>query len=386
MSRLPDKLHVELIEAPPNAKSSPGAGTVFDRFTSAQVVNDVSAPSEASFEVGDDGSWPDLSKFVAHGARYRVFVNGLQRLTGRVEMNDVPIDAQAGAVVRFTVRTKLQDAFYASAKEDVQVKNVSLLEFLLQLYAPLGFVQSDFVLKASLARDLITGKSSSNKGADLPANLEPIKVTDAKVKPPETIYDAADRHLRRHGFMHWDSPDGKIVVGAPNDTQNPLYFLVSKRANQGRGNNILSASRTQDWSGIPSRVGLYGIGGGRGISRARVSSSLVDQDLLDAGFYRPITVVAEAVRTSALAARAAAREMSNRSKMKDSFDIEVDGLSWWTGTERVPWGIDTVAEISTDVAGGKVGAYYVHKVTTRRNAMDGDVTNLSLVKKGVWKL
>jgi prophage tail gpP-like protein len=384
MSRLPDKLLVELVEPPPNARSIPGAGAVFDRFTSAQITNDISAPSEALFEVGDDNSWPDLSRFVAHGAKYRVSINGKSRLTGRVEMNDVPMDARAGAVVRFAVRTKLQDAYYASAKEDVIVKGVSLLEFLLQLYAPLGYVESDFTNRPSLARDLMTGRSSTNQGGE--SALEPLTIKEAKVKPPETIYEAADRHLRRHGMMHWDSPDGKIVVGAPNDEQAPLYFLATRRTNQGRGNNVLGATRTQDWSGIPSKLGLYGIGGGRGISRARVSAIAEDSDVTGAGFYRPVTVIAEAIRTSELASRAAAREMSMRSKQKDSFDIEIDGLNWWSGTEKVPFGIDTVTEISTDLAGGSVGAYYIHKVVSRRNASDGDVTNLSVVKKGIWRL
>jgi prophage tail gpP-like protein len=383
--RRPDTLTVELIEAPPNASAPPGAGSVFDRFTTAQIVNDISAPSEASFELGDDGSWTDLSKYVAHGAKYRVFINGLMRLTGRVELNDIPTDAKAGAVVRFTIRTKLQDAWYACADESVAVKGVNLKQFLIAVYKPLGFTESDFIFRASVARDLITGQSSTNQGKDV-IDLEPIDLKEAKIKPPETIYAAADRHLRRHGFMHWDSPDGKIVVGAPNDAQLPTYFLACVRADRGIGNNILGATRSQDWSGIPSRLALYGSGSSKGASRSRISASLDDADVTAAGFYRPIIVMAEGIKTSGLADRAIARELSARSKSKDSFDIESDGLNWWSGTASIPWGIDTVAEIRSDVAGGSCGAYYIHRVISRRSASEGDVTNITLVKKGIWKL
>jgi len=96
--------------------------------------------------------------------------------------------------------------------------------------------------------------------------------------------------------------------------------------------------------------------------------------------------MAEGIKTSGLADRAIARELSARSKSKDSFDIESDGLNWWSGTASIPWGIDTVAEIRSDVAGGSCGAYYIHRVISRRSASEGDVTNITLVKKGIWKL
>lgn len=385
MSRLPDKVRVELVDTPAGTFDEPGAGRVFDKFTSLQVVNDVTMPSEASFELGDDGSWRAIEQYVAHGARYRVFVNDRQRLTGRLEVSDIPQDAQAGSVIRFTVRTKLQDAWYASADEKVSVKNVSLGDFLVALYEPLGYTIDDFEFRASVGRDLLTGRSSTNQGDD-GRDVERVKVDAARVRPPETIYAAADRHLRRHGLMHWDSPDGRIIVSAPNDDQDPLYHLVATRAGRGLSNNVLSMTRSQDWSSIPTTVGLYGVGGKRGTARARVSAVTQDDDLVGAGFHRPVTILAEAVKTQELADRAARRELSARSKSKDAFDVEVDGLTHWTGQDRVPYGVDTVASVETDSAGGRVGAYYLHRVQLRRDAGKGDVANLSLLKKGVWRL
>jgi prophage tail gpP-like protein len=386
MTRPRDDLKIELVEASSSLSNAPGAGAVFDRFTSVQITNDIGAPSEALFEVGDDGSWRDISRFIAHGARYRVFINGKPRLTGRVEMSDIPVDSSAGAVIRFTVRTKVQDAWYAGANEEISLKKIKLDEFVYKLYEPLGYAPSDFILpkNSSLARDLMTGMGSTNKEPD--RSLETLSKDAAKVRPPETIFEAADRHLRRHGFMHWDSPDGKIVIGTPNDNQPPRYYLIQDRANQGMYNNLLGNTRTQDWSGIPTSLGVYGVGGGRTTSRARVSASAEDADVIAAGFYRPVKLVAEAIKTKELATRAATREMSARSKSKDSFDIEVDGLSWWDGQRSIPYGVDTVAEVTTDVAGGRVGAYYIHRVISTRNATDGDRTNLTLCKKGVWKL
>jgi prophage tail gpP-like protein len=379
MPRKPDEVKIEVVGA--NGQSG-----VIDNFTSFSITNDITQPSEASFEFGDDGSFQDLASFTAPGSKFKVFVNGLLRLTGRVEFRDVPFDASAGSVIRFTVKTLLSDAMFASAKQGTKVKDVSVKEFILGLYSHIGFTESDFVFDPAAARDLMTGRVSKNKGTPQKIELEKIKVDEAQVKPPETIYAAADRHLRRHGLMHWDSPDGKIVVSAPNDTQEPLYYIRCRRGRDASTNNVEGITRTVDYSGIPSILGMFGVGGKRNYSKSRVASVVFDQDVIDAGFNRHVTIIAEGIKTPGLAEQAARREMSARSKRKDAFDVSVDGLSWWNGDERVPFGIDTTADVQADVAGGLVGAYYCHRVELSRDASSGDNTKLTLLKAGVWDL
>ena len=57
-------------------------------------------PSESSFETGDDGTWDSLGNVFEPGVKFQVYVDELPRMRGRVEMNDVPLDVAAGAVVR----------------------------------------------------------------------------------------------------------------------------------------------------------------------------------------------------------------------------------------------------------------------------------------------
>lgn len=388
MSRPRDKVHIQVFSVPDN--SGRQTYNILDNFNSFEITNSLTEPSEAAFELGDDSTWNSIDEFIRHGTEYRVFINDNLRLTGRVELNDIPLDSSGGGEVQFTVRTKLADAMFASARASIQVKNQSILDYLVSLYTPLGYTASDFYFPnaAHKSRDLITGKDTSGQGAakNTPVDLEKIKSKEAKVQPPETIYDAADRHLRRHGLMHWDSPDGKIVVSAPNDNQNPIYSFRSYVGINASANNVISATRSRDWSDIPSKIGLFGVGGSRGFSKAKVSVIALENDLIDAGFYRPIVIMAEGIKTTELADRAVNREMASRSKSKDSWEIEIDGLSWWDGYNNVPVGIDTVADVVSNVAGGPLGAYYVHKVVSRRNASSGDTTNMSLLRRGVWKL
>lgn len=382
MARPLDKVRVEVL--PRGLGVAAGS---LDHFTSLDITADLESPSEASFELGDDGTYESLRAYITPGTQYRVFVNGHPVLTGRVEANDLPLDSSAGAVARFSVRTKLSDAMYSTARQSTKVQNVSIKEFIEELYAPLGITSGDFEYRASAARDLITGKSSGNRGSDTPVDLNPIKVQEARVRPPETVYAAADRHLRRHGLMHWDGPDGKIIIGAPNDTQDPQYvFNAWRDPNRRALNNVLAISKIRDISGMPTAVGVFGVGGKRSFTKSRVAAFAQNDEMAAWGFHRPLIIPAEAIRTNDLAQRAANRELSARSRGFDTYVVENDGLSFWDGFRVVNYAVNTVARVNSDSAGGSQGAYLVHRVSLRRNASEGDTVNLSLLKKGLWKL
>lgn len=373
-----DTVRVEVVS------STNQTGGSLENFTSLEINNDVTMPNEAMFEVGDDGSWAALGNVFAIGTQFQVFVNERKRMTGRVEMNNAPFDPGAGSVIRFAVRTKLSDAMFASASQGTRVQNVSIKDFILALYAPLGYGPTDFLFAQQTSRNLLTGLDRLT--GEVEKDLEPIKIDEARVHPPESIYAAADRHLRRHGLMHWDSPDGRIVVGAPNDSQDPTYTFNLFRTGPTDSNNVLSGSRTRDWSGVPGRLAVYGVGGKRDFTKSRVSYVASDQEVIDAGFYRPVAIIAEGIRTQALAQAAATRELSARSKRKDSYQLETDGLSFWNGQQLIQYAPDTVAQVNSDVAGGSSDPYYVHSVSLSRSASGGDTTQLNMVKRGLWKL
>lgn len=360
----------------------------FDRFTTLSITNDMTSPSEAALEVGDDGSFSALSDFISVGKKYTVFLNNRLMLTGRVEVNDIPTDANGGASVRFTVRTKLADAMFATAKADAKVHSVTLKDWVLGLYAALGYAESDFVFKANVARNLITGKPSRGSTSSNDPDPEAIKEDAAKVQPPECIFMAVDRHLRRFGLMHWDSPDGKIVVGFPNDNQDPTYHFRCFRGPASRQNNVLSLGHGINVSDIPSAIVVAGSGAraSEGFVRAKVIEQAVDLDVTRAGFVRPVTILAEQVRTSSLARAAALRELSARSMKKNTFDTVADGMSHWDGSGLVNYAIDTTAEVLCDTVNGQMGKYYVHRTQVTRDPNDGDKSMVTMIKEGIWKL
>lgn len=372
MPRQPDRIRIE---------SDRGA---FDAFNALTITNDITAPSEATFDIGDDGSWESLSPVLAHGKVFKVYLNDRIRLTGRIEAQDAPTSASSGSTIQLVLRTKLSDAAYASADPKTRVENVSIKDFILAVYRPLGYTVADFVFAAGAERDLMTGIAS--RGAKAPVNLEPIKAEQLKIGTSETIRDAVASRLRRHGLMHWDTPDGKIYVGSPDDAQSPIYVLRLRRGAAAAGNNLLSAKRVRDFSDAPSEVRIHGYTGGGETERIPVKGVAQNQAVIDAGFTRPVIIQAEQARNLGQAQAQARRERAARSKRLDAFDLSSDGWSYWTGTTSIPYGVNTTADVMVDTVGGPQGRYYVQRVSCSLDTAGAQKTSLSVVAPGVWEI
>lgn len=357
----------------------------FRDWTSFGLQTSITAPNEASFELGDDTGWERMAELAGLGAEFRVFVNDRLRLTGRVEMLTSTTDAGQSTTQRFCVRTKLSDAVFHTAPANVRLKKQSIKQLVLALYAELGFTEADFDFRGDVSRDIMTGKST--RGGKSPIALDPLKDEDAKVQPPESVFAAADRHLRRHGLMHWDGPDGKIVVAAPDDEQESMGVLWCLRdTGDAQFNNVVSIERTQDVSAAATELGVFGTGGKAGIARAKVSAIVRNDDLIARGFHRRAAILDEAMRTKQLATRRASREMAQKRRDLDRLTVTVDGLSYRDGVELIPWASDTTVDVVAEQLGGALGLFYVESVSMSLDASAGDASQLSLVRQGVWQL
>jgi hypothetical protein len=375
MARIRDVIRVE------------SEGAVFDRFQSLEVVNDIAGISEAIFEVGDDGSYADLRELVAPGREFTVYLNGHPRLRGRAEVNEVPGDTTNGVLVRLIVRTKLTDARYASA-EPVKVEGVTVKAFVLGLYSQLGFTESDFKFAEFGDVELMTGKS----GKGIVDDFEAVKIDQAKIQPPETVYAAVERHLKRFKATHWDGPLGEILVGRPNDQQRPLYRLQAKRGAPGKANNIISFTKIVDWSEVPSTVTVYGSTQGKDITASKFKAVATDEDVeavraRTGHFYRPVIVQDQQSTSLAAAERAARRELSARIRRKDAWEVTTDGWSYWNGSEQIPWANNTVVDIDVESLGqAACGPYLIVRVSLKLDLMGAATTSLTMVAPGVWVL
>jgi prophage tail gpP-like protein len=354
----------------------------FNLFTSCTLINDLLQPSELSFECGNDDTWRSLRPIIAHGKTFKVYLNDRIRLNGKVYSNRIPMDAN-GSTVQVTIKSRMADAWYASADPRIRVQNTSVKEFLLALYKPLGFTEQDFIFRGDVMQSLMTGQKV--KGGKNPRYIEGITLDQAKVQIPETIHDAAARHLKRHGLSHWDTPDGRIYVGPYDDQQMPIYRFSCRR--DGRGsNNILSATKIADWSDVPSVINVFGFGSSKDVEKTKVGASSVWQDVVDAGFYRPVYIQNDNLKSQELADRQARQERANRSRQKDAYEVTIDGWSYWNGSAAIPYAPNTTADVDIANHGGGQGKYYCFKTSMTLDAMGAASTSLSLAAPGIFDI
>jgi len=360
---------------------------VVDRATQYEIATDLTQPSAARFELGDSGTWSAIRDAIAIGGRFKVTVNDAPRITGRLLTRNLAVSASAGATVQVVVRTLLADALFTAVNPAIGVTKATLKDVVLKAFAGMRLEEKDLIFRADLARNIITGRSSSTPTK--PAlEIHDIKEEEARPHPPESIYAFVDRHLSRFGLMMWDTADGRIVIGAPDDTQDPLYVMTCRRGAQGRTNNLLDVRKTEDFEDVPSKLFVYGIGGGKDQSKARARGVELDRTLafLDSPLDRVAIVIDEGVTTKAQAEGRARREMMRRSLHKDSWTLETDGLSYWSGSQKIPYGVDTVADVRVDVAGAANGPYLVWQCTMRGSAGESHRTTLTGVGRGIWRL
>lgn len=363
-----------------------GFSIVVDRATQYEVTTDLTAPSSARFELGDDGTWSVIRDALGIGAKFVVSVNDQPRIVGRLLTRNLAATPDAGATVQVVIRTKLADAMFTSVDPKIGVENTTLKAVILAAFKRLGLTEADFIFKTDVARDLITGRA---KGGGAPApDLAAMQLQEARPHPPESVWSFVERHCSRFHLMLWDAPDGRIVVGAPDDQQDPTYYMTAHRGFAARTNNLLSAQKTEDYENVPAQLWVYGVGGGKDQSKARIKFLASDPVLaaVDPTLDRTAMVIDEAITTQIQAEARARRELMKRRLMSDSWVLETDGLSYWTGSERVPYGVDTVANVQVDVAGGANGAYLIYQNKWSGSADRDHTTTLTACGRGIWAL
>ena len=380
MPRRPDREIVTL-----HSDEGTDASVLLSKCTQYELVTSLTAPSSFRVELGDEGTWEQLRPFIPIGKRMTVSINGQTRMKGRLLTRNLALSADAGGTVQLALRTRLADAMYTACDPKIGVKNTNLKDVVLLAFKAMGLEEADFIFEANVARELLTGRSSPGKVAP---EIHTLREDEARVHPPETVYGFVDRHLSRFSLMMWDAPDGRIVIGAPDDEQTPVYMLTARRGPASVANNILSASKAEDYEEVPRDLWVYGAGGGRDQSKAVVKFVELETVLwaVTPPLDRMAVVIDESIKTQAQAEARARREMMRRSLMKDTWTIETDGFGHWDGGAVVQYLVDMVADVQIDIAGGASGPYLLYEARMVGNAESGHTTHLTAAGKGIWRL
>lgn len=214
------------------------------------------------------------------------------------------------------------------------------------------------------------GHASGMIGAD----VENLRVREAKPQVGETVWDFIVRHCRRFGVMPWVNARGHLVLSSPDYDQEPLYQLRRSLTPGDQTNNILAGGWVRSYQALSSSITVYGRTGGHDATRSPFHATVEPGDV---PFLRPMVIHDGSVRSSEEAERRARHEVAQQ--RQDGFALEYDVQGHGQG--RVTYIPDTVAEV-IDEAVGVADLYYITSRVFTKSRENGTKTRLRLVPLG----
>lgn len=202
-----------------------------------------------------------------------------------------------------------------------------------------------------------------------------ISINEARPQPGEMIWNFILRQAKRFGLVPWFSPDGKLIIAAPNYGGPVVHKIVRRIVSDPREpNNVISGFESYQPGELVSDVTVYGVGLGNDVARARVVGRVTNESC---PFYRPVVIHDLSIRDADEARRRAQREMMRATHGLKTLDYVVQGH----GNARGLYATDTCVEI-LDEAIDVQGEFYVVARSFAGGRAGGSTTELKLVAKG----
>ena len=184
------------------------------------------------------------------------------------------------------------------------------------------------------------------------SDIERITIKEAKPAFGESIWDYIERQAKRFGLLAWMSPDGKLILSAPNYGSAPLFRIVRRlRENPDDPNTVIKARLREEVGDRVSHVMVYGRHGGRNPERSKYKATAVDPDL---GIYRPEYVSDQEIRSDEEALRRARNIISFKRANAFEYDVTMPDH----GQGNYLYSVDQMARVEDEVLGVS-GDYYV---------------------------
>jgi prophage tail gpP-like protein len=325
----------------------------------------LSQPASWSIRMGWGGVISDLMERFPPASRFQIRVNGQLQQSGRLDGFEVTADDN-GASMTLRGRDAIAPLFDAYVENDVSFKNVTYEQLTLR-------AMKECAIDGKL---LTTNKDSRSKMVGKPVTETAQPTASSKVtKPPsgpiqarvgDRWFEFLRKHYDRAGLVLWADGEGNLILSNPNGSQAPTYRIVRQRGLTRNAVNVISAHLRNDTAKRHSEAIVYGRGGGKKFGRTKATGSLVDDEMRNYGFQRPLVIRDNDTTDLVQAERLAERRIADSRRQGYSLTYTVSGHV----LPAIGGGVavivpDTVAEVVDDELGIR-GAWYVESVTFSR--------------------
>lgn len=211
-----------------------------------------------------------------------------------------------------------------------------------------------------------------------PSDVQRLTIREARPQTNETAWDYLSRLGRRLGLMLWATTDGKIVVGAPQWDQTPLYRLIRRRTPRPDDpNTILGGGLDETLGNSYSEVRVIGRASSSDSDglRTRISETTLNPDW-PAGAPDRIRYIRDPrIRNVSQAQKRGLAELARGQSDQFKLRYMVDGHG--QGDRLYAQG--TVAYVDDEPLGIR-GNYFVRGRTFKADRDSGTMTELRLIK------
>ncbi len=220
-------------------------------------------------------------------------------------------------------------------------------------------------------------------GGITPSEIERLRVNDARPHIGEKVWEYLARHAQRLGLMMWMTADGKLVIGAPDYGQEPLYRLIRRhRSDPADPNTIIEGGANESLRNRYSHVTVYGHSSGQDEQRTRVREITIDPDWPEAArFDRPRFVRDNGARTAEAAAARGLRELMAGKAESLRLSYVLDGH----GQSGALFAQGTMAFVDDEPLGIRDNFFVIGR-TFRGDRDSGTTTALELIQRGSIEL
>ncbi len=358
---------------------------------SYEVANSIlEVPSSFAMRVGHNGLLQELIKRFPPHAKYQLYIREALQASGRLGGYSVPSDD--GSTLELHGRDRLaplHDAFIREERSFVGQTYLDIVKIALTEAGvdPGGVVKHD----NSSNRRTMTGVDVK---ARAPRNVQEIVVEKGKggvvyttvvAKLSERWLDFVRTHLDRAGLFLWAEAGGDWQLSAPNTQQEPTYALSLNATTPQDARGFRGGIRRDEFRNSVdpprySEVIIYSRVTAKKFGRSKVKGGFEDQEMIDLGIDRPMTLRDANVASVEQAETLARRKLAEGRRATFRLQYTTHGHSAVNPNgQRAVWAPDTMVALDDQEVGLK-GLFYVEGVTHRCSEGSGRTTTLRLLR------
>jgi prophage tail gpP-like protein len=335
-------------------------GRTHQEWETYRIDSDLLSPADdwnmsASFssESAQDNTLPE---FVFEGATARLMLGDDVLLDGLVDSVDHMVDKHSH---NFELSGRDRASLLLDCSAPILSLQMATLEQIInKAVIPLGITNIEYRAKPAAPRQKV------------------------HTEPGQSVWEWLHSACEANQVWPWFTPDGKLVIGAPDYTSSPVADLILRFS--GEGNNVKSIQRSQSIYQSFSEVTVLGQSAGSGdVGHNNMKGVAKDESM---PIYRPRTVIDGNCESIDLAIHRANKIMADSRMSRDKLSIKVDGhrVATSNGTGS-PWAPGMRVHVLSEPH--RIDAvYFLIRRTFTRSRSAGPATDLSLIPDGTWLL